>query len=181
MRSLLYLFCAILFINCSGDNNDIVLEQDISNVDLDLGITFGYIDSENTDNTKVYKYSNSGVFLATNTSVITSNHEWVFLDCPYPEGGVAEQVASGVKDMARGVRDLESKDILTAYNSYTDFYILEYGLLNGEYRTIQFLANTQYRDQILTAYMTSIIKNILLLDINVELPLTLDTVAGECI
>ena len=170
---------SISLLSCSGDNDDIVLAEDVSNIDMEIGITFGKIDPSNSSNTQVYKYSNNGTYIATNTTDITSNHVWEFSECPFDIPSITDNYASDVQNVARGLRDLPSTDIENYYSQNQTFYIVEYTIENTT-KTLQYYTTESFNDEIVEIYFDSVSDIILLIDVVYEEVNTFNAATGNC-
>jgi len=172
-------FLAISLFSCSGDNDDIVLADDVSNIDMEIGITFGKIDPSNSSNNRVYKYSNLGTFVATNTSTITSNQVWEFSECPYDNPSLTDIYASDVQNVARGLRDLPSTDIANYYSRGHTFYIVEY-TIGDTTKTLQYYTTESFNDEVIDIYYDSIAEIIVLIGVVDEEVNTFNATTGSC-
>ena len=170
---------SISLLSCSGDNDDIVLAEDVSNIDMEIGITFGKIDPSNSSNTLVYKYSNNGTYIATNTTDIASNHVWEFSECPFDTPSLTDNYASDVQNVARGLRDLPSTDIANYYSRGHTFYIVEYTIADTT-KTLQYYTTESFNDEVIDIYYDSIAEIIVLIGVVDEEVNAFNATTGSC-
>lgn len=169
--------CSLLNTSCGEDNNDFILPEDIVNIDLDIGITFGEVRSNCTsDCFDVYRWSTAGLFVAENTAVNSDNSTtFSFSRCPISEQTRFVSQVEGIPSLPRGLRDIQSTNLNETINqreSATSIYIIEYTLNSGELKTIQFFNGINESEQI-SIYLNYIINTTQALD-------SLDTTPVEC-
>ena len=175
---LVLLAVSIVVLGCKGDNDDIIEPNDVINVDLTQGITFGLIDSSGPN--VIYQYTNQGVFLIDNANEeITSETVWTRSQCPFSQASVTAGLTADVPNLARGIRDIASTDITTTIALGGTFYILEY-VTSGITKRIQFTSGSGFNEEQINTYLSYIIETIAILNISTEAPLNLNTSTNVC-
>ncbi len=167
MKKSLFLLicCSLLFTSCGEDNDDFVLPEDVSNINKDIGITFGVMRSNCTTGClSVFKWSESGVFLANNPLRATGVLEgFTFFECPISEEVRFVSRVDGIPNVPRALRDVPSSDLNTTINEqgqfFSSIYIIEYTLNSGITKTIQFFGGSNSNAQ-LSDYYTYVISTI---------------------
>lgn len=172
-----HFFCLISFllliVSCGEDNDDFVAAEDVLNIDLDIGITFGVFRNNCTsDCTDIYKWSNTGVFRGQSTGT-----DFSFAGCPISEQTRFVAQVDGVPNVPRGLRDVENSDlnelISAPDNSFPEVYIIEYTLNSGDTKFISFSSASNDSEQ-LSTYYSYLINTITSLE-------TLDTTPITCV
>jgi len=138
---------------CEGDNDDNVEENDVLNIDLTEGITFGIVNPTDGSETFIYQYRDEGLFIVTNAGAITSDIIWQTTECPFDIGSASANLAAGVPNVARGIRDIESTDIFETFTSNMPFYVLEY-VTSGNRKTIQFDDTDNFVEEQINEYFS---------------------------
>ena len=190
LKKIILLIFSITIIACGEDNDDMILAEDVSNINLDEGIVFGFINPLDPSENLVYKYSNEGVFLSNNSPGISSQKEWTFVQCPYDIGSLTAITTADIPNVARGVRDIESTDIIDVFETNTPFYVLEYTTAKSDTntlatdavtdnlttdslkKTIQFTVNDSYNEEQINTYFSYIKESLAILTFSEETPLT---------
>ena len=186
LKNIMLLFVSLAILGCGEDNDDIILDNDVSNIifdqniDPNAGITFGRIDPTLPSTNVVYKYTTEGLFLSNNANTVVSEKEWTFFDCPFSETSISATTSEGVPNIARGIRDILSNDIIEIFNEGNPFFILEYYVSN-ERRTIQFTVNSPVNEEQIKTYFSYIIDTIDVIDLSDEPLLVFDGSIGICI
>lgn len=152
LRRIVFCVVSVLILSCKGDNDDIILANDTTNIDFETGIVFGVINPLATNESVAYNFTNAGIFQATNASSITSPMEWEFTACPFSEDSFTYSVAKDVENIARGIREIPSTDIAEADLIGLEYYVLEYET-EGERKTIQFYEGDVYNDEMINTYL----------------------------
>lgn len=158
--------CLFLIVSCGDDNDDFVLPEDVINIDLDIGITFGVIRSNcSSDCNDIYKWSNAGVFPGQVTG-----EDFSFSQCPISEEVRFISQVDGVPNVPRGLRDVETVDFNEFIDSQDELlpqvYVLEYTLNSGETKLIVFTDGSNDSEQlsIYYNYLINTINNLETLD-----------------
>jgi len=186
LKNIMLLLLSLTILGCGDDNDDIILENDVSNIvfdqniDPNAGITFGMIDPAFPATNVVYKYTSQGLFLSDNANTVVSEKVWTFFDCPFSEASLSSITSEGVPNVARGVRDVVSNDIIEIFNSGVPFFILEYYVAN-ERRTLQFTINNKFNEEQVDTYFSYIIETIGIIDFSADPLLIFDPTTGLCI
>lgn len=154
LRKLILLILPLVVLACKGDNDDIIEPNDVSNVNLDQdnGIVFGSIDPSGTN--LVFKYTNEGTFLV-DSGTIPTDFSWGISECPYSEASVTASFTKGIPNIARGIRDISSSDIIETLAKGKKFYILEYRA-SGNLKTIQFTDDSSFNEEQINSYFSDI-------------------------
>lgn len=122
LRKIVFCIVSVLILSCKGDNDDVILENDTTNINFETGIVFGTIDP--AGESYIYKYTSEGIFLATNFALYEADRE--YSACPFSETSFTYDIAQYVGNIARGVREMPTTDIADANALGEQFYILEY-------------------------------------------------------
>ena len=159
--SLLFWFLSLtVIVSCGKDNDDFVLPEDVSNINLEKGITFGVFELNCTSNcATIYVSSNNGVFSTdTNATTVSAPEDFVIFDCPISEQNVFIAQTEGIQNVPRGLRDIPSKTIEERIGNtkLSRIYMISYTLNNGTSKTIPFL-NGSNSDRQISEYYSSVI------------------------
>lgn len=171
LRKLMFLVMVAFIFGCNGDNDDDIEENDVTNIDLTEGITFGVINPTNGADTFVYQYTDQGLFLVTNSGAISSEIIWETTECPFDAASVSANFAEDVPNVARGIRDIASTDIQEIFNTGLQFYVLEY-VTSGNRKTIQFDDTDNLIEEQINEYFSFIRRIIPLISTSGDVPLT---------
>lgn len=170
MKNLIYIIASFILLTSCEDNNDIILPEDVQNINLELGITFGVISNNcTTDCITYYNWKDSGVFVGEPINDVTSP-SFMFSECPISEQTRFLSGVDGVPNVPRGLRDVvgdavsEGVDANTANEAR---FFVEYTLLSGQTRAVVFTnTDTQAEDlnEQLMVYYDYIIETVTSLD-----------------
>lgn len=205
LRKIVFCIVSVLILSCKGDNDDVILENDTTNINFETGIVFGTIDP--AGESYIYKYTSEGIFLATNFALYEEDRE--YSTCPFSEASFTYDIAQYVGNIARGVREIPTTDIADADALGEQFYILEYETgestevdeeevvdeeeeteddttdeteeeIEDDRKTIQFYDANSLVDEETDAYLSYIIETLLLITSDAaDAPLELNA-DGEC-
>lgn len=172
LRRIVFCVVSVVILSCKGDNDDIILANDTTNINYETGIVFGTINPLDTSESVAYNFTNQGIFQATNASSISSPMEWEFTDCPFSEDSFTYDRAKDVDNIARGIREILSTDIAETDLIGLQYYVLEYET-EGERKTIQFYEDDVYNDEMINTYLDYIKETLFLITSGAaESPLT---------
>lgn len=150
MKNIIYIIASIILFTSCEDNNDIVLPEDVQNINLEVGITFGVISNNCVTNCiTYYNWKDSGVFVGEPTNDLT-NPIFMFSECPISEQTRFVSGVDGVPNVPRGLRDVVG-DAISEGGHSSGFdesrFFVEYTLLSGQTRAAIFTNNdTQAED-----------------------------------
>jgi len=150
----------ILFVSCGEDNDDFVKPEDVSNIDLEKGITFGILQLNCVANCAIIYVSNKNGFFTTDATLATKEapNNFTVFDCPISEETRFVSRADGIQNVPRGLRDVPSINIVEKAKSanFPSIYFIEYTLKNGVSKTIPFFNGSNSKKQ-LSEYYSSVI------------------------
>lgn len=134
-----------LFCSCGEDNDDFVLPEDVSNINLETGIVFGLINNEcaavdiSIDNcNEIFRYTGNKIVATDITENVPLDGIWTFDNTNL--GVVDLLLVRGLENLPRGLRDFPSTSIVDFQQNLegiTNFYVFEFDTSAGR-KTIQF-------------------------------------------
>ncbi len=124
-------FCVVFTFGCGDDNDDFVAANDVTNINKERGIVFGFVDidcaARNRDNNDiecndVYRYTiTNGVAEIRKTNINkNASDSWTFRNEPFGK----EFLADGMENLPRGLRDFSIPD--NSFKINEDHYVFEY-------------------------------------------------------